>query len=131
MRVKGIGINAYPDYINGDFRKLKESWQRFHEVGYDYVEIPIDAVDVAHGGRFDPAMMEALKGLLKGFALKIHRARPLGPRFAGYTDEKGYNRSFSERVSSLPLKLGSMSSFITTDAGPITKKWKKCSTGLC
>lgn len=82
MRVKGIGINAHPDYINGDLRKLKESLQRFQEVGYGYVEIPVDAVDVMYGGRLNPARMEALKGLLKGFALKytVHAPRVLDLR---------------------------------------------------
>jgi len=82
MQVKGIGINAHPDHINGEFRRLKEDLQHFQEVGYDYVEIPVDAVDVVYCGKLNRSRMEDLKILLKGFTLRytVHAPRALDLR---------------------------------------------------
>ena len=70
MRITGIGINALPDHINGEVRKLKDDLQHFQQAGYDYVEIPVDAMDIVYCGRLNPYRMVDLKAVLREFNLK-------------------------------------------------------------
>jgi sugar phosphate isomerase/epimerase len=77
MKVKGIGINAHPARIDGEIRKLEEDLKFFQEVGYDYVEIPVDAIDVVYRGRLLPRRLRALKELLSRFELNYTVHAPL------------------------------------------------------
>jgi len=77
MKVKGIGINAHPARIDGEIRKLEEDLKFFQDVGYDYVEIPVDAIDVVYRGRLLPRRLRALKELLSRFELNYTVHAPL------------------------------------------------------
>lgn len=82
MKVVGIGINTHQDYINGDVQKLKEDLKYFQNLGYDYVEISIDAVDAIFHGKLNLRLMEEVKSLLNQLNLKytIHAPRVLDLR---------------------------------------------------
>ena len=82
MHITGIGINAHPDHVNGEIEKLEEDLEHFQNLGYDYVEIPVDVVDVVYCGRLNRRRMADLKALLSGFNLKytVHAPRVLDLR---------------------------------------------------
>jgi len=82
VNIIGIGINTQQDCINGEIQKLQENLQYFQDLGYDYVEISIDAVDVIYHGRLNSRRMNDLKSLLNRFDLKytIHAPRVLDLR---------------------------------------------------
>jgi len=84
MHITGIGINAHPDHVNGEIERLQEDLQRFQDLGYDYVEIPIDVVDVVYCGRLNHDRMADLKALLGSFNLRytVHAPRVLDLRDA-------------------------------------------------
>ena len=77
MLIKGIGINAHPSRVEGQIKKLEEDLRFFQDVGYDYVEIPVDAIDVVYGGSLVPQRLRALKSLLNDFGLKYTVHAPL------------------------------------------------------
>jgi len=64
MRITGIGINMHPMRINGDMEKFKEELIFFEELGYDYVEIPVDAVDVIFEGKLREDRMLKIQKIL-------------------------------------------------------------------
>lgn len=70
MRVKGIGINAHPEHTDGEIENLERDLKFFQDVGYDYVEIPVDAIDVIRYGKLIPRQMRDLKDLLNSLCLK-------------------------------------------------------------
>jgi len=77
MLIKGIGANAHPARIDGDIRRLEEDLRFFETVGYDYVEIPVDAVDVIYRGRLLPQRLRLLKRSLQSFDLRYTVHAPL------------------------------------------------------
>ena len=77
MLIKGIGINAHPARVEGRIKKLEEDLRFFQDVGYDYVEIPVDAIDVVYRGRLVPQRLRALKALLGDFELAYTVHSPL------------------------------------------------------
>lgn len=70
MKIKGIGINAHPEHTGGENENLERDLRFFQDVGYDYVEIPVDAVDVIRCGRLILRQMQDLKSLLNSLNLK-------------------------------------------------------------
>jgi len=70
LKIKGIGINAHPSRTDGRLEKLENELRLFESVGYDYVEIPVDAVDVIYKARIYPSQMRKLKLMLQQFSLK-------------------------------------------------------------
>ncbi|MEM3485800.1 MAG: sugar phosphate isomerase/epimerase family protein [Candidatus Methanomethyliaceae archaeon] len=77
MRVKGIGINVHPDHIGGELENLERDLEFFQEVGYDYAEIPVDAVDVIYRGKLLAEPLNACKSVLRAFKLKYTVHAPL------------------------------------------------------
>jgi len=82
MNIMGIGINTHQDRINGEIQRLQEDLQYFQGLGYNYVEISLDAVDTIYYGRLNSRRMDELKSLLNRFDLKytIHAPRVLDLR---------------------------------------------------
>ncbi|MEM1867431.1 MAG: sugar phosphate isomerase/epimerase [Thermosphaera sp.] len=82
MRIKGIGINVHPEYTGGEIENLERDLKFFQDVGYDYVEIPVDAVDVIHCGKLVLRQMEDLKAMLGTLNLKytVHAPEALDLR---------------------------------------------------
>lgn len=82
MNIVGIGINTHQDCINGEIEKLQEDLQYFQDLGYDYVEITVDAVDTIYHGKLNLRRMDDLKSLLSKFDLKytVHAPRVLDLR---------------------------------------------------
>jgi len=82
MNIIGIGINTHQDRINGEIQKLQEELQYFQGLGYNYVEISLDALDTIYYGRLNLRRMDELKSLLNRFDLKytIHAPRVLDLR---------------------------------------------------
>lgn len=70
MRIKGIGINAHPEHTGGEIENLERDLKFFQDVGYEYVEIPVDAVDVVRYGKLVSRQMQELKALLNSLNLK-------------------------------------------------------------
>jgi len=70
MMIKGIGINAHPEHIGGEIENLERDLKFFQDIGYDYAEIPVDAVDVIRCGKLDPRQMQDLKAMLNNLNLK-------------------------------------------------------------
>ena len=77
MRIKGIGINAHPAYIDGEIKKLEKDLRFFQEIGYNYVEIPVDVIDVVYRGELLPRRIRDLRTLLSSFDLKYTVHAPL------------------------------------------------------
>jgi len=77
MRVKGIGINAHPARIDGDVRRLEADLKFFQEVGYDYVEVPADAIDVIFCGKLNRRRLRLLKEVLAQFKFRYTLHAPL------------------------------------------------------
>ena len=77
MRIKGIGINAHPARIGGDIKKLERDLRFFQEIGYGYVEIPVDVIGVVYRGKLLPRRMEDLKTLFRSFDLEYTVHAPL------------------------------------------------------
>jgi len=77
MRVKGIGINAHPARIDGDVRRLEADLKFFQEVGYDYVEVPADAIDVIFCGKLNRGRLRLLKEVLAQFKFRYTLHAPL------------------------------------------------------
>lgn len=77
MKIKGIGINAHPEHIKGEIENLERDLRFFQEIGYEYVEIPVDAIDVIRCGKLDPHQMRELKALLSRLDLKYTVHAPL------------------------------------------------------
>lgn len=82
MGIKGIGINAHPDHTGGEIENLERDLMFFQDVGYDYVEIPADAVDVIRCGRLALRQMIDLKAMLNTFKLRytVHAPNALDLR---------------------------------------------------
>lgn len=82
MEIKGIGINAHPDHINGEIEKLQKDLQYFQDLGYDYAEISADAIDIIYYGKLNLRLLRDLKALLGKFSLKytLHAPRVLDLR---------------------------------------------------
>ncbi|MGY4707444.1 sugar phosphate isomerase/epimerase family protein [Candidatus Bipolaricaulota sp. J31] len=78
MRVRGIGINLHPERTQGEMGKLRDELRFFQETGYDYAEIPVDAVDVVYRGKLSLPRMRKLKGILRDFDLRYTVHAPLG-----------------------------------------------------
>ncbi|MBC7220802.1 sugar phosphate isomerase/epimerase [Candidatus Bipolaricaulota bacterium] len=70
MKVKGIGINAHPEHTAGEIAKLEQDLTFFQSTGYDYVELPADAIDVLRCGRLAPSQLGEIKALLSELDLK-------------------------------------------------------------
>ncbi|MGQ9629474.1 MAG: sugar phosphate isomerase/epimerase family protein [bacterium] len=70
MRIKGIGINAHPEHTGGEIENFERDLRFFRDVGYEYVEIPTDAVDVIQCGKLVPHQMKNLKAMLSSLNLK-------------------------------------------------------------
>ena len=70
MRIKGIGINAHPEHTGGEIENLERDLKFFQDIGYDYVEIPVDAIDVIRCGKLDPRQMQDLKAMLNTLKLR-------------------------------------------------------------
>lgn len=87
MHITGVGINAHPDHVNGQIEKLEGDLECFQRLGYDYVEIPVDAVDVIYCGRLNQRRMADLKALLRNFDMRytVH-----APRVLDLRDVKNY-----------------------------------------
>ncbi len=77
MKIKGIGINVHPDHIGGEIENLERDLKFFQDIGYEYVEIPVDAIDVIRCGKLDPRQMRELKALLSGLDLKYTVHAPI------------------------------------------------------
>ena len=84
MQITGIGINAQPDLVGGEVERLEENLAYFQTIGNDYVEIPVDILDVIYHGRLHQRRMADLKALLQSFNLKytVHAPRVLDLRDA-------------------------------------------------
>jgi len=78
LKVKGIGINLHPERTQGELEKLRNELHFFQETGYDYVELPVDAVDVVYCGKISPPRMRKLKAALRDFDLRYTVHAPLG-----------------------------------------------------
>ncbi len=100
MRIRGIGVNAHPARIDGDVHKLEEDLRFFESVGYDYVEIPADAIDVIYQGRLNPQRLRLLKRLLAGFDLRYTVHAPLA---LDLRTQKDYELQLKLFTSSLEL----------------------------
>jgi sugar phosphate isomerase/epimerase len=48
--IRGIGINADHERIDGDFSALHRSLQTFHEVGFDAIELSVPGLNFIRGG---------------------------------------------------------------------------------
>lgn len=70
MRIKGIGINAHPEHTGGEIENLERDLKFFQDIGYDYVEIPVDAIDVIHCGKLILRQIQDLKAMLNTLKLK-------------------------------------------------------------
>lgn len=79
MTIKGIGINAHSSRIDGDLKILERDLAHFEELGFDYVEIPVEGVDGVIGGRLNVKNIKKVQGALRKFHLKatIHAPGPL------------------------------------------------------
>ncbi|MDI3517425.1 MAG: hypothetical protein PWP37_282 [Thermotogota bacterium] len=82
MKILGIGVNAHPARTDGRLDELEKELAFFQDVGYDYVEIPVDAVDVIYKGRLHQGQLSLLKELLGRFNLKytVHAPNALDLR---------------------------------------------------
>ena len=82
MKIHGIGINAHPARTDGRFEELVRELTFFQTIGYDYVEIPVDAVDVIYRGRIHTGQLRTLKRILERFKLKytVHAPNALDLR---------------------------------------------------
>jgi len=82
MKIKGIGINMHPVRINGEIEKFRRELTFFEELGYDYVEIPVDAVDVIYGGKLHGRRMKEVRKILDAYDLKytVHAPNALDLR---------------------------------------------------
>jgi|Deesub1362B_J571_1020462.scaffolds.fasta_scaffold03228_2 sugar phosphate isomerase/epimerase len=82
MEIKGIGINAHPDRVDGEIENLEADLKYFQDLGYDYVEISADAVDVIYNAVLRPQLVKDLKELLNRYSLKytLHAPRVLDLR---------------------------------------------------
>lgn len=94
MRIKGVGINAHPARVNGEIKKLESDLRFFQETGYDYVEIPVDVIDVVYRGKLLPHRMRDLKALLNDFDLKYTVHAPLGLDLRDLEDSKAQEGLF-------------------------------------
>lgn len=70
MRIKGIGINAHPEHTGGEIENLERDLKFFQDIGYDHVEIPVDAIDVICCGKLILRQMQDLKAMLNTLKLK-------------------------------------------------------------
>jgi len=88
VQITGVGINAQPDLVAGEVERLEDNLEYFQAIGYDYVEIPVDILDVIYHGRLHRRRMADLKALLQSFNLKytIHAPRVLDLRDAKDTE---------------------------------------------
>lgn len=70
MHIKGIGINIYSPTIDGDLDLFEKALSDFQDVGFDYVEIPVDGVDAIFKGRLNWLQTRVIADILKKFKLK-------------------------------------------------------------
>ena len=72
----------HPAHVDGRIEKFKEELDFFEKLGYDYVEIPVDAVDVIYNGRLYRNRMLELKRILDSHQLKytVHAPNALDLR---------------------------------------------------
>lgn len=77
MKVEGIGINLHPDRVQGELERMRRELEFFQGVGYEYVEVPVDAVDVVYRGVLRPQRMRRLRAILRDFDLKYTVHAPL------------------------------------------------------
>ncbi len=69
MAIKGIGINAHAERIDGDLEVLAHDLAHFQRAGFDYVEIPIHGVDAILNGRLNLRQVRRIKEVLSKFGL--------------------------------------------------------------
>ena len=70
MAIKGIGINAHAERIDGDLEVLAHDLAHFQRAGFDYVEIPIHGVDAILNGRLNLRQVRRIKEVLSKFGLR-------------------------------------------------------------
>ena len=70
MAIKGIGINAHAERIDGDLEVLAHDLARFQRAGFDYVEIPTHGVDAILNGRLNLRQVKRIKEVLSKFHLQ-------------------------------------------------------------
>lgn len=126
MEIKGIGINADSSRINGDLELLERDLALFREVGFDYVEIPVEGVDGIVGGRLNPKATKRVQEVLRKYHLKatVHAPSSLHLRKGDLALKKSIFRSSVEFAWCLGARTlvyhgGDFSTF--KRAGPIRK----------
>jgi len=67
----------HPARIDGDVRRLEADLKFFQEVGYDYVEVPADAIDVIFCGKLNRRRLRLLKEVLAQFKFRYTLHAPL------------------------------------------------------
>ena len=107
MPIKGIGINAHSYRIKGDLELLEADLACFEEVGFDYVEIPVDGVDGVVGGELNLKSMEKVKEALRKHHLKatIHCPGPLNLREGDFELNQKVFKSSIEFASELEAEI--------------------------
>lgn len=70
MAIKGIGINAHAERVDGDLEVLARDLACFQRAGFDYVEIPIHGVDAILNGRLNLRQVKRIKEVLSKFRLQ-------------------------------------------------------------
>lgn len=71
MKVKGFGINAAAERIDGNLEILKNDLKFFEEVGYAYVEIPVHGLDLIINGELNRDQLKKVKNVIIYFNLKF------------------------------------------------------------
>jgi sugar phosphate isomerase/epimerase len=70
MNIFGIGINADSTRIDGRLDVFKNDLERFEEVGFDYVELPIHGLDLLINGKLNKEQLNLVKEIIKDFPFK-------------------------------------------------------------
>jgi len=86
MVIKGIGINADAEELDGDLEKLDQELTYFEQIGFDYVEIPSHGVNaVMNGVPFWP-IIRRVREITRRHKLRYTVHGPNGLTLAGWED---------------------------------------------
>jgi len=69
MNPKGIGINSHRS-IDGNLDAFAQDLETFHQVGFDYVEVSVHALDAVLNGQVNHRRMEQVKAIMERLPLK-------------------------------------------------------------
>lgn len=77
--IHGIGINADSGRINGDLAVLRADLEKFHEAGFEWVEIAAHSLDVLLHGKLVQTRLQEVKKVLAPFNFKytLHGPDPI------------------------------------------------------